>query len=95
MTWLKREGYTVIDQNASAKTGEIDIIATKEGVYHFIEVKSGKGFDPVYNLTPAKLSKVIRTAQGYLQKKRIDAAFCIDAAIVRDGEIEFLENVTV
>jgi len=39
-TYLERHGYKVIERNYRKKYGEIDIIATKEGVLHFIEVKS-------------------------------------------------------
>ena len=94
--YLKKEGFTLLERNFYAKKmGEIDIIAHKDEVFHFIEVKSGKGFDPVYNLTPGKLHKIIKSAQLYLKQKNLDTAFCIDALIIRDGEIEFLENITL
>lgn len=71
------------------------MIASKEGVYHFIEIKSGEGFAPVYNITPKKLQKVIKTAEYYIHKKRVTSPFCISAVIIADGEIEFLENITL
>ncbi len=94
--YLQQAGFTVIERNYFAKKlGEIDIIAKKEGVLHFVEVKSGIGFDPVYNLTPSKLAKVIRSAQLYMKQHRTDTSFCIDACIVRGDEIDFLENITL
>lgn len=94
--YLQKEGFTLIERNFYAKKmGELDIIASKDGVLHFVEVKSGSGFDPVYNLTPSKLQKVIKSAQLYMKQKGLDMAFCIDALIVSDEGIELLENITL
>ncbi len=95
--FLEQEGYIVIERNYFArKLGEIDIIAQKEDTLHFIEVKSGKAdFDPVYNLTPAKMRKIINSAHYYLKSKAIDLPYCIDALIIRGDEVEFIENVTL
>jgi len=91
--FLKKKGFKIITRNYYTKFGEIDIIAYKNEVYHFIEVKSGTTFEPVYNITPAKLQKIVKSAYVFLGSKRIDSAFCIDAVIVKDG-IDFLENLT-
>ncbi|HIP51668.1 MAG TPA: YraN family protein [Campylobacterales bacterium] len=95
--FLVAEGFHIIDTNYYArKLGEIDIIAIYEGVLHFIEVKSGQtDFDPVYNFTPAKQRKVINSAYYYMKSKKVDMVFSIDLIVVRWGEIEFLENVTM
>jgi len=96
--FLEQEGFVILERNYFArKLGEIDIIAQYEDVLHFIEVKSGKSntFDPVYNVTPAKLRKVINSAQYYLKVKGLYMAFSIDALIVRGDEVEFIENVTL
>ena len=96
--FLEQEGYAILERNYFArKLGEIDIIAQSKDVLHFIEVKSGKSdtFDPVYNVTPAKLRKVINSAQYYMKVKGLDLAFSIDALIVRGNEVEFIENVTL
>lgn len=95
--YLEQEGFVILERNYFArKLGEIDIIAKHDDVLHFIEVKSGKSdFDPIYNITPAKLRKVINSAHYYLKSKKLDMAFSIDALIVRYGEVEFIENVTL
>jgi putative endonuclease len=96
--FLEQEGFVILERNYFArKLGEIDIIAQREDILHFIEVKSGKSdtFDPVYNVTPAKLRKVINSAHYYLKVKGLDMAFSIDALIVRGDEVEFIENVTL
>jgi putative endonuclease len=92
--WLIARGFEILDRNFTLKGGEIDIIAQKAGAIHFIEVKSGEGFDPIYAITPQKLNRVVKTAEGWLQKRRIDAPYCFDALLVRSGAIELIENVT-
>ena len=95
--FLEEEGFVIVERNYFArKLGEIDIIAKRDEVLHFIEVKSGKAdFDPIYNITPSKLRKVINSVQYYLKTKQLEFPFSIDALIVRGDEVEFIENVTL
>jgi len=95
--FLIAEGFRIVEQNYYArKLGEIDIIAIRDDVLHFIEVKSGQAdFDPIYNFTPSKQRKVINSAYYYMKVKNLDMVFSIDLIVVRWGEIEFLENVTM
>jgi putative endonuclease len=96
--FLEQEGFVILERNYFArKLGEIDIIAQRDEVLHFIEVKGSQfnSFDPVYNVTPAKLRKVINSAHYYLKIKRLELPFSIDALIVRGDEVEFIENVTL
>ena len=37
---LRNSGYRIIARNYARRDGEIDIIAIKDGVMHFIEVKT-------------------------------------------------------
>lgn len=38
--FLMKRGFNVIDRNFRKKWGEIDVIATKKNILHFVEVKS-------------------------------------------------------
>jgi putative endonuclease len=96
--FLEQEGFIILERNYFArKLGEIDIIAKRDDELHFIEVKSGRSdtFDPIYNVTPAKLRKVINSAHYYMKTKGLDMTFSIDALIIRIDEVEFIENVTL
>ena len=97
LDFLEAEGFRILERNYYArKLGEIDIVAMHDGVLHFIEVKSAEAdFDPVYNFTPTKLRKVINSAQYYMKAKRLDMVFSIDLIVIRCGNVEFLENVTL
>jgi len=92
--YLENLGYMVIDRNVRKKFSEIDIVATKDGVYRFVEVKSGDSFDPVYNLTPAKLKKIIKGVGSYIGTHKINTPYCIDLVVVRSGDCELYENIT-
>ncbi len=96
LSYLQNKGFGIIETNYHAKKmGEIDIIALKQEVYHFIEVKSGESFEAVYNITPSKLSKLCKSIEYYLKEKNLDTAYCIDAIIFAGEELEYLENITL
>ena len=88
-------GFQVIERNYTLRGGEIDIIAIKDEVLHFIEVKSGASYNPLYNITPAKLQHIINTAHRYMQKKDLDLLFQIDAVSVQGDNCELIENITI
>lgn len=97
-SYLEQVGFVILERNYYArKLGEIDIIAMDDDVVHFIEVKSAKSdtFDPIYNVTPGKLKKVINSAYYYMKMKQIDMCFSIDIMLIRGDEVEFIENVTL
>lgn len=93
--FLEKNGFEIVDRNFYAKWGEIDIVAKKDGIYHFVEVKGGENFEPIYNITPQKLQKNIKAVLSYAQKKGISSAYCIDALIVKDKTFDFVENITL
>ncbi len=97
ISFLQDLNFQIIEQNFYAKKlGEIDIIATKNSVYHFCEVKSALDYETaINNITKSKLSKIKRSVDYYLQTKKLDVAFCIDAIIVTDESIDFIENLSI
>lgn len=94
--YLRSQGFKILEQNFYAKKlGEIDIIALKDTSYHFIEVKSANDYEvAVNNLSNAKLSKLKRSINYYIQNKKLDVEYCIDLIVIVDEQIEFLENIT-
>ena len=94
--YLKANGFRIIEINYFAKKlGEIDIIAQKEDTYHFIEVKSGKNFEAIYNITPQKLYKLYRSIDLYIKHKNLDVAYSVDAIIFSGDQLEYLENISM
>lgn len=95
--YLRMKGLRIIDRNVYNRFGEIDIIAiSPDNTLHFIEVKSAQTYEQAANnITASKLQKLNRAIQTYLQKKRLNTDYCIDALIVTEGGIEWIENITL
>ena len=93
---LYYNGFTIIERNFYSRFGEIDIIATKDEVLHFIEVKSGLDYESaIQNITPSKLRKFIRTVNVYMKKNALDVDFMIDAVIVSPKGVWHVDNITL
>jgi len=91
--YLLSKDFKILERNFYSRFGEIDIIALKDDTIHFIEVKSGKG-EPIYKITPSKLSKIIKTSNFYLNKTKLDFDYCYDALIIKENNIDFIENIS-
>ena len=94
--FLSQNGYSIVERNFYTRFGEIDIIAANNGILHFVEVKSGDDYElAIQNITPQKLSRIIKTLQVYLKKNAFDGDYMIDAVIVTPNNIEIVENITL
>ena len=93
---LREAGFDIIDRNVYSRFGEIDIIALKNEVLHFVEVKSANDYEAaVQNITPTKLRRFLLTVESYLKKHRLDMEYCVDGVIVTPDEVALLENITL
>jgi putative endonuclease len=71
---LENSGYRIIARNFATKQGEIDIIALKDGVMHFIEVKTRTGSQygyPSDSVTKVKQDRIRKAAKSYLSNRRL------------------------
>jgi len=94
--FLDEHGFMIVERNFYSRYGEIDIIASKDNVLHFIEVKSGLDYElAIQNITPKKLSKLIRTGNTFLKKNNLNVNFIYDAIVVTPQEVELVENITI
>ncbi|MRI58239.1 MAG: YraN family protein [Epsilonproteobacteria bacterium] len=93
--YLQQLGFTILERNFYAKFGEIDIVALKDDVVHFIEVKYSKSYDPLERITPSKMAKIIKTAKLYMAKRAEVRPFCIDALIIQSDTVELIENISI
>lgn len=92
--YLKKYGYSICERNFHSRFGEIDIIAKKDTILHFIEVKYSKQSDPITRITPKKLAKIIKTIDYYMYKNSNELDYQIDALLVRDKHLEIVENIS-
>lgn len=93
--YLLDNGYMIVDRNFYSKFGEIDIIAFKDEVLHFVEVKSAEEYElGVQNITPQKMRKVLKTGDVYIKKNSVQSAYMYDAIVVTPSSIDLIENIT-
>lgn len=67
-------GYSIKERNFRTKLGEMDIIAEKNGIYYFCEVKTRVGDlhgKPYEAVTSRKLQHIYRVAQAYVLQNDI------------------------
>ena len=99
--YLSENGYSIMHQNWRHSRWEVDIIAEKDGILHFVEVKTRrtrKFGHPEENVDKKKIQNLINAAEEYLyqqpQWKRIQ--FNVLAITILKGEpVEyfFIEDV--
>ncbi|MCB9493323.1 MAG: YraN family protein [Epsilonproteobacteria bacterium] len=84
-THLEANGFQVIARNYQTRAGEIDIIAQKDDVVAFIEVKTrfNEYFHITQTITKSKQNKIIKTAKHFAMKQSVvDKVLRFDVAIV-------------
>ncbi len=103
--FLIKQGFEIVETNYRySKMAEIDIIASKKNILHFIEVKTrtqnlfGK---PLEAITQKKLSSIYNCAKFYLSKcNKKYRSIQIDAiGIILDKnkspQFDFIENISL
>ena len=91
---LLARGYKILARNYRTRGGEIDIIARREGVIHFIEVKTRtRGTEdygrPSEAVNGEKQRRIRSAAQYYFMRHEQTVACSMDVAEV---EVHLLEN---
>lgn len=94
--YLRNRGYRILDCNYREKWGELDIVAKKDSVLHFVEVKAGSWnkerwpqegenvHRPEDHMHKEKCARMKRAIQTYMAEKRIsvDSNWTVDLAVV-------------
>lgn len=66
---LMHQGFSIVTRNYRKRYGEIDIIATKDDILAFIEVRSRRNkFEDSLSILPTKQQKIILVAREFLAK---------------------------
>jgi len=99
--FLESNNFTIIEKNFFAgKSGEIDIIAVKDKLLLFVEVKarsSDRYGGGIYSITEDKKRKLRSAAKRYLLKTPIynssEYLIRFDLIIVKDGTVEWIDDI--
>lgn len=101
VTFLQNQGFKILETNYRQFFGEIDIIAQRDNVLSFIEVKARKNsMVSLHELvTPVKQRKIILVAKTFISKQRNmpeEMVYRFDVALVyvhdNDCEITYIPN---
>lgn len=114
--FLTEKQFSVVERNYRKKWGEIDIIARRGDTMHFVEVKTvsrdhqtieetGDVFLPEMNVHPAKIKRLSRAIQSYLEEHNTrghqDVPWQLDVVSVildtkqRRAEVRMIESVSL
>lgn len=95
--YLTDKGYNILEYNFRCRSGEIDLIAKRDGVLVFCEVKYRKDAvkgHPLEAVTVCKQRRICRCALCYLLQKGCgtDVPCRFDVVGILDNEIIHIEN---
>jgi putative endonuclease len=98
--YLEKKGFKVVARNYQTRQGEVDVIAVRDEILAFIEVKTRRNsYFPISNVvTYGKQKKITKTAKYFIVKNKIiDKACRFDVATVvwdNNGNpaIDYIEN---
>jgi putative endonuclease len=97
--YLRGQGFTVLEKNYRARTGEIDIVAREGDSIVFVEVKTRRNLaygPPQLAVTPFKQRQISRTALTWLaHRKKLDtiARFDVIAILLPDHDVPRIEHI--
>ena len=99
--FLRRKGYKIVERSYRSRLGEIDLIAAKDGVLVFCEVKTrlNKKFgEPFESVTSRKQKQLRKLAELYILSHSPDLNYRFDVVSIfltpqrQLKEISHIEN---
>jgi putative endonuclease len=101
-SFLKKQGYSILQTNYRCPEGEVDIVVRSDDFLVFVEVRTKRSSEfgsPEESITPAKMDKLRRVAAHYRQTHNdIPESWRIDFVAVeldrqnRPRRMEHIEN---
>jgi putative endonuclease len=106
--YFSERGFEIIERNYTKKWGEIDIIAKRDGVIHFIEVKSvsreiltpisSDGLRPEDQMHRRKQERLMRTIETYMASHEVgewkfDLACVYVDAMNKKAHVKVIEDI--
>ena len=107
--YLKKQGFEILEMNYRKPWGEIDVIAKKNKIVHFVEVKTvsyGTKHDlhqsvlrgtyrPEENVHQYKLKKLVKAIETWISEKKWLGEWVIDVAAVRTVPRETYASIKI
>lgn len=82
--YLENLGFTILERNYTQRYGEIDLIAQRDDLIVFVEVKmrTTTAIDPGELVGPSKQKKIMLTAAQYIATHPQEVSYRFDVACV-------------
>jgi len=96
--YLQEKGYCILERNwTNMGRKELDIIATKDDVIAFVEVKtrrSGSATTPLSAVNEHKQHRIVLAADSYLKANRIDFHYRFDViGVIYNDDAYRIEHI--
>jgi putative endonuclease len=96
IAYLEANGYRIIAQRYRTRYGEIDIIAQRAEVLHFIEVKQRATLEQaLYAITPKQLARIWQAAEAFMAAHPAyqQSAAQLDAICIAGSQLQHEQNI--
>ena len=94
--YLREKGYEILDRNLRLGHGELDIVARRDGVTAFVEVKyrrDGRFGTPAEAVTPLKMRRILDAATCYAAEHGLlESPLRFDVIELCAGKIRHIEG---
>lgn len=93
--YLEKQGLKPVTQNYHCRRGEIDLVMLDGETLVFVEVRarrSDRFGSALESITPDKQSRIIATAQHYLQQHRLQQNCRFDVVTLRTTSADNMQN---
>lgn len=96
--YLIENGYNILERNLTFKFGEVDVVAIKDGVLTFFEVKSRSNLNfgfPSEAVDFKKITKITKVAKSYISNTSLDyneISFDVIEVYLNDNKINHIER---
>lgn len=96
--FLMKKGYQILDRNYNKAYGEIDIVALKDDIVCFVEVKTRKSIKygyPREAVNYYKQQRIIMASQTYLMENNLTDSiirYDVGEVFTENRKINYIEN---
>jgi putative endonuclease len=97
--YLQMRGYKIVERNWQRPRSKIDIIASKGGSIHFVEVKyrsNDDTFSDDVTISPSRLLQMQRSAWGWIDETKWQGGYVLSSVELAGPNftvLGFIENV--
>lgn len=97
VTFLEKDGYTILETNWTFQKAEVDIIAQKENILAIVEVKTRSSIDfglPQDFVKPKKIQLLVKAINEYVISRDLDVEVRFDIIAIHKKDKKFeLEHI--